>query len=123
MYSSLPSDLQAIIKTVNKISDNGNKDATTLNTTKDKLFLLSLEEIGFTIDDTINFVPGQGTKYEYFTDDTSRVKSYLSGKLSKWWLRSANTDYSYFFFFVDSDGDWNDYSACDTFAVAPAFCI
>ena len=73
--NALPSDLQAVIKEVNKVSDNGNRDKTTLNTTKDKLFLLSFEEVGFTTADSGHFVAGQGMKYEYFTDDNSREKN------------------------------------------------
>ena len=93
VYSSLPSDLQAVIKTVNKVSDNGYEDHTTLNTTQDKLFLFSFEEVGFTTsdDDGQNIVYGQGTKYEYFSDSNSRIK-YLSDSASYWWLRSTDTD-------------------------------
>ena len=122
--NALPSDLQAVIKEVNKVSDNGNGDKTTLNITKDKLFLLSLEEVGFISNDVYGYnVAGQGMKYEYFTDDNSREKQYLSGELSYWWLCSARTDFTYVFFYVYSDGDWSYGSANSSFSVAPAFCI
>ena len=125
VYNSLPLDLQAVIKTVNKVSDNGYVDEITLNTTQDKLFLLSLEEVGFTSSDVNGeYVNRQGTKYAYFTDDNSRIKEYLSGEsTSDWWLRSSNVYDAYFFFGVNSDGDWINFYAHDAFGVAPAFCI
>ena len=123
VYSFLPSDLQAVIKSVDKVSDNGNKNTTTLNTTQDKLFLLSLEEVGFTSSDSPYFVPGQGTKYEYFTDDASRVKSYLNGESMYWWLRSAYTNSGYIFCGVYDDGGYDYNNAYSVFGVAPAFCI
>ena len=123
IYNSLPSDLKPIIKTVNKVSDIGNGDKTTLNTTKDKLFLLSFEEVGFITIDTSYFVPGQGAKYEYFSDDNLRKKKYLSGEPSYWWLRSAYTNNTGCFFGVDLDGNWNYDGAYITNGVAPAFCI
>ena len=122
--NALPSDLQAVIKEVNKVSDNGNGDKTTLNITKDKLFLLSLEEVGFISNDVYGYnVAGQGMKYEYFTDDNSREKQYLSGELSYWWLRSAYANNTNFFFYVFSDGNWDGGYADSTVGVAPAFCI
>ena len=121
VHNALSFDLQAVIKTVNKVSDNGNMETTTLNITKDKLFLLSLEEIG--LSSSYN-VTGQGTKYKCFTDNASRVKSYLSGKSSNWWLRSAHTSVYYVFFGVCSDnGGWNYRYADNTGGVVPAFCI
>ena len=124
IYNSLPSDLQAVIKEVNKVSDNGNMDKTTLNITKDKLFLLSLEEVGFTSNDVYGeYINGQGIKYKYFTDDNSRVKKYLSGELSFWWLRSAYTNDTNNFFFVYFNGDWNYFRANGVNGVVPAFCI
>ena len=124
IYTSLPSDLQIVIKTVNKKSDNGSGDNTTLNITKDKLFLLSLEEVGFTSNDVYReYVNGQGTKYEYFSNGNSRKKKDLSGDLCHWWLRSTRTFNFYFFFLVNFNGNWNSISADLSRGVVPAFCI
>ena len=124
VLTSLPSDLQSVIKTVNKISDNGNKDTTTLNITEDKLFLLSFEEVGFTSANTSYFVPGQGTKYDFFSDNASRTKKYLNKSYDAyWWLRSAYTDYSSIFFRVSLSGSWNNGYADHTNGVVFAFCI
>ena len=125
VHNSLPSDLQAVIKTVNKKSDNGNMNTTILNTTEDKLFLLSLEEVGFTTSDVYGYnVVEQGTKYEYFTDNASRVKSYLSGSIADyWWLRSADAEYTYCFLTVNNDGDCDNFFANDSYGVVFGFSI
>lgn len=124
VHNSLPSDLQTVIKTVNKVSDNGGMNTTTLKTTQDKLFLLSFEEVGFTSSDVDGYyVDGQGIKYEYFIDDSSRIKKCLSGELSDWWLRSAGTYYANGFFDVFSNGDWIVGGANYARGVSPAFCI
>ena len=102
VYNSLPSDLQTVIKTVNKVSDNGDEYTTTLNVTQDKLFLFSNAEVGLDTD-------GQGTKYEYFSDKNSRVKKYLSGSaVSCWWLRSASSCHTYYFCDIYGNGRAGD---------------
>ena len=123
VYSSLPLDLQAVIKTVNKKSNNGNKDTITLNTTQDKLFLLSFEEVGFATSYNHNFVVGEGTKYEFFSDNSSRVKEYLNGESSKWWLRSTYTDYIDYFRCVNDSGAANCANAINGFGVVFGFSI
>ena len=120
VYNALPSDLQTVIKTVNKVSDNGNEDTTTLNTTQDKLFLLSTTEVGFNVS---NDVDGQGTKYEYFSDNNSIIKKYLSGNSNDYWLRSSNTGNSVTFLLILSNGNITDTHSYHPLGVAPAFCI
>ena len=119
---TLPNDLQAVIKTVNKKSDIGNKDTRTLNTTQDKLFLLSTAEVGgdsfsaYDVDD-------QGTQYEYFTDDVSRTKKYLSGNSGSWWLRSTWIGNNTGFFDVNYNGSYGGYDAYVDDGVVFGFCI
>lgn len=117
VYNALPSKLQSVIKTVNKISDTGNKDTSTLVTTQDKLFLFSMEEVGFTEYNSLNFVSGQGTKYEYFADNISRTKD------DYWWLRSTNTNNEYRFHCVMDNGISNSCDADFAIAIVFGFCI
>lgn len=117
---TLPSDLQSVIKTVNKVSDGGYENQT-LKTTQDKLFLFSPEEVGFNL--TSYYVQGQGTKYDYFTDNTSRTKKYLDNNSGGWWLRSAITSNANYFYIVYSDGIDNFYSAYRTSGVVFGFSI
>ena len=118
----LPDDLTSELKNVVKISDAGNKDTSTLIPTVDKLFLLSFEEVGFTSNDYSYFVTGQGTKYEKFTDNASRIKN-LSGSNAKWWLRSASTERNNWFYFVSTNGYYMYDGVTNSNCVAPAFCI
>ena len=118
---TLPSDLQAVIKTVDKKSDVGNMDTTTLKTTEDKLFLFSPEEVGFNL--ISYYVQGQGTKYDYFTDNTSRIKKYLNNNSGYWWLRSACTYDTYGFYFVSSVGSKISHDAHNTYGVVFGFSI
>ena len=97
---TLPNDLQSVIKTVNKISDVGNNNKTTLKTIQDDLFLFSTTEVGF---NPVYAVNGQGTQYEFFIDDTSRIK-YLNSSATRWWLRSANSYDNNIFCDVSEDG-------------------
>ena len=120
VYALLPADLQIEIKEVSKVSDVGNKNITDLMTTNDKLFLLSFKEVGFTSSNSSYFASGQGTQYEKFIDNASRVK-YLSGSAAGWWLRS--TSIASYFFNVGSDGGYYITYANYTYGVAPAFCI
>ena len=124
VYALLPSELQAEIKEVTKISDVGNKNTTDKVETTDKLFLLSFEEVGFTSNNTSYFVAGQGTKYKIYNDNESRIKKNLSDSaIITWWLRSARTNNANYFSDVISSGD-SSYSNADiTRGVAPAFCI
>lgn len=92
LLSSLPSDLQAAIKTVKKKATEGS-NGETITTYPDKLWLFSRVEI-----DGINTQPwvNEGTQYEYWetikngTVKNDRIK-YLSngqGSASHWWLRT-----------------------------------
>ena len=120
VLSSLPNELQSVIKTVNKVSDVGNQDTTTLKTTEDKLFLLSTTEVGgnsYTSWD----VDGQGMQYEFFTDNASRIK-YLNIP-ERWWLRSTSVYGTIYFGGVDSDGSYNGGIVNEGHGVSFAFCI
>ena len=114
----LPADLTPELKDVVKISDVGNMNTSTLIPTVDKLFLLSLEEVGLFYD---NAVTGQGTQYEKFADSNSRIK-YLDNIDTDWWLRSAHTSEIYSFFLI-SGGKGYGNGAGFNYGVAPAFCI
>ena len=85
--------------------------------------MFSPEEVGFIL--TSDYLQGQGTKYEYFIDDNSRVKKNLSGELSFWWLRSANIGSHYFFYHINNNGTCGNYYsvASDTIGVVFGFSI
>ena len=83
IFSSLPADLQNVIKAVNKLTSAGSRSAT-INTTSDKLFLLSEVEI---FGSTTHSKPGEGSQYAYYKAGNSRSKK-SNGSVIAWWERS-----------------------------------
>ena len=104
-YGSLPADLKAVIKTVEKFSDNGRYDyvdeslnpiTPSLTRTEDKIFVASPEELNaynkaYTLE-------GQGTSYIMFTDANSRKADGM------YWTRSTDRRSSHSFCCIDNDG-------------------
>lgn len=93
ILAALPADLQAVIKTVNKIYDKDYSATVTenLGITQDKLFLVSEDEILYTTgkDNPIIFVMlYEGYQYEYFATEANRVKYNTSGEAVAWWTRT-----------------------------------
>ena len=83
LLTKLPSALQNVIKAVNKLTSAGNQSAT-IQTTSDKLFLLSEVEI---FGSTTYSKSGEGSQYAYYKAGNSKVKK-VNGSASEWWERS-----------------------------------
>ena len=79
----MPSEVQSGIKEVNKLTSEGSQSST-INTTADKLFLLSEIEI---FGKTTYSNSGEGRRYAYYSAGNSKVKK-LSGSANAWWERS-----------------------------------
>lgn len=118
IFSSLPADLQTAIKAVNKLTSAGSQSAT-INTTSDKLFLLSEVEI---FGSTVYSKSGEGSQYAYYKAGNSKVKK-VNGSASHWWERSPKGSDSTDFCFVLVGGDTN-YSYADySGGVSFGFCV
>lgn len=114
----MPSEVQAGIREVNKLTSAGNQSAT-INTTADKLFLLSEIEIFGRVS---NSKSGEGTQYDYYKAGNSKVKK-LSDYTWDWWERSPyDTDDTYFCH-VDNSGYDNYNDANGPLGVAFGFCF
>ena len=114
----MPAEVQAGIREVQKKSSAGNQSSS-IQTTNDKLFLLSeIEIFGST---TFSFA-GEGTQYAYYQAGNSKVKN-RSGSAFRWWECSPFSSNAAFFCGVPSDGDATVYSASDSNGVAFAFCF
>lgn len=108
ILATMPSDLQSVIKTVNKKATAGNI-STVIKTSADKLFLFSQVEINNT---TSNGLSGEGVQYQYWKtvkDGTLAVnyRKYLSdgaGAEQYFFTRSPHTSYSDSFYYVGSGG-------------------
>lgn len=83
IFQSLPADLQAVIKTVDKVSDGGYNNAT-LYTTQDKIWIPSLEEVVDATNYLDALTEGQGTRYAdtaarlSYTETGSQLSSVLT---------------------------------------------
>ena len=74
IFATLPNELQAVIKSVKKLSDYGYQgNNSELRETADKVWLPSLEEVGLYPQSGYT-ATGQGTAYAYFTNATTRKK-------------------------------------------------
>ena len=118
ILSKMPTEVQNGIREVNKLTSAGNK-STTINTTADKLFLLSEVEI---FGSTNYSVAGEGTQYDYYKAGNSKVKK-QNGSAAAWWGRSPYASDSERFCMVRSNGNANDASTSYARGVAFGFCF
>jgi hypothetical protein len=114
----MPSEVQAGIREVNKLSSAG-KSSATINTTADKLFLLSEIEIFGSITYSKS---GEGSQYAYYSAGNSKVKNYRSSS-GDWWERSPRNNNSTDFCNVNSSGEPIYNSASIITGVAFGFCF
>ena len=114
----MPTEVQNGIREVNKMTSAGSQSAT-INTTADKLFLLSEIEI-FGSDHYSK--SGEGTQYDYYKAGNSKVKK-LNGSAYSWWERSPYGSNSARFCFVISNGGANYDYASGARGVAFGFCF
>ena len=114
----MPTEVQNGIREVNKLTSAGSRSAT-INTTADKLFLLSEIEI---FGSTTYSKSGEGSQYAYYSAGNSKVKN-LSGSAGIWWERSPNGSSSTHFCRVSSNGSANISSASRSNGVAFGFCF
>ena len=127
LLSQLPSDLQGVIKQVNKKAPAGSQ-STSITTSADKLWLLAEVEVDGT---TSAGYADEGEQYEYWktvkdgTVAADRIK-YLSngsGSAYIWWLRSPYVSLSNLFRYIYSTGSVNGIGANGTRGVSFGFCV
>ncbi len=122
LLSSLPEDLQSVLKLVDKKTSAGNQ-STTINTDSMKIFLFSEVEVSGTVS---HAVEGEGTQYLYFATTANRIK-YLAngtGSVHYWWERSPYVYDSSKFCTVHSGGSIPSASSSDiAHGVCFGFCI
>ena len=118
LLSLMPTEVQQGVKEVNKLTSAGSKSST-INTTADKLFLLSEIEI---FGSTSYSKSGEGTQYDYYKAGNSKIKN-RSGSANNWWERSPSSGNSTNFCYVNSNG-YAIYSyASNSNGVAFGFCF
>lgn len=130
LLSQLPSDLQGVIKQVNKKATAGGAN-TSITTSADKLWLFSEVEIDGT---TSSGYVDEGEQYEYWktakdgtvADDRIKYLSNGSGSKRAWWLRSPWLDPligSGYFRLIGIFGNIGSDYADTTFGVSFGFCV
>lgn len=117
ILSKMPTEVQNGIREVNKLTSAGSHSIT-INTTADKLFLLSEVEI---FGSTTYSAAGEGTQYDYYKAGNSKVKK-LNFAIN-WWERSPYARSSADFCVVTSAGNKSSYGAGGTNGVAFGFCF
>lgn len=107
---AMPSDLRAVIVSVNKVNTPGYG----ASPTQDTLWIPSYTEVGFG--------GNEGSAYGIFTNDSSRIRRFKNSATS-WWLRSVDGP-SKRFNMVNSNGTLGTaHNAIVTNGVVPGFCI
>ena len=128
IYNALPSELQNVIATTRVVSGHGSTSGEANFTSSDKLYLLSAKEVlnGETGYDTAE---AETRQLDYYKNNgvttanhSGAIKQY-NGSNSYWWLRSAHSNRTTNFFFMDGNGDWSNDNAGAIYGVAPAFRI
>ena len=118
ILNMMPAEVKAAIRDVQKKSSAGSQSSS-IQTTNDKLFLLSeIEIFGST---TYSFA-GEGKQYDYYKAGNSKVKN-RSGSASFWWERSPYSSYSAGFCSVRSNGSAVANYASASRGVAFGFCF
>lgn len=118
ILNMMPAEVKAAIRDVQKKSSAGNQSSS-IQTTNDKLFLLSeIEIFGST---TYSFA-GEGKQYDYYKAGNSKVKN-LSGSAYHWWERSPYSSISTYFCRVTSGGNAGADIASNSYGVAFGFCF
>ena len=130
IYNAIPSEIKNAIIDTTVVSGHGSTSGETNFTSTDKLYLLSTAEVwaqgsSNTIgDDTARDVTRQLDYYKNLgTSTTNRSGAIKKNGTSDsyWWLRAACSNISYYFFRVNTIGDWDNSNAIHTLGVAPAF--
>ncbi len=114
----MPAEVQNGIREVNKLTSAGDRSAT-INTTADKLFLLSEIEIFGRVSESKR---GEGTQYDYYKAGNSTVKK-RNGSADFWWERSPSGSDSAYFCAVNSRGAASYLNASNEYSVAFGFCF
>ena len=114
----MPTEVQNGIREVNKLTSAGGASST-INTTADKLFLLSEIEI---FGRSTYSKSGEGAQYDYYKAGNSKVKN-RNGSPFGWWERSPVGSLSLSFCFVQNTGNAYYSLATNTFGVAFGFCF
>ena len=128
--AKLPIDLQSVIADTTVVSGHGStRGETNFISKDDKMYLLSTAEVWArgVSNDTARSSTRQLDYYENNKVTTSKysgaIKKNNAGSAARWWLRTANSGDSSFFYCVESSGVKYSNFPSSSYGVAPAFRI
>lgn len=126
--SAMPSDLQAVLKTTTKYSDNtggGSNTASYVTATSEEVFLLAEFEVFGTRSYANSAEKNYQAQYAWYSAGNSKVRYRHSstGSTAYWWLRSVRADSSNIFCIVSTSGSAGAAYANYSYGFAPAFCV
>lgn len=129
VWDLLPEEWQDVINPAIKKTSMGNAGSTILKS-EDKLFLLSVSEVGLTSSDSTSarIFNNEGTQYPIFSDNSSRVRYNLKStgendSAGWWWLRSPLPTDTAQFQYVKSNGTLDSDKAYYPNYLCFAFCV
>lgn len=124
---ALPADLRAVLKPVQKYTNNtGNSSSqSAVTATTDYMFLLGEPEVFGSATYANSYEANYQEQYTYYASGNSKVKYRhdSTGSTAIWWERSPYAGNSDDFCFVGSSGYADGYAASYSFGVAPAFAV
>lgn len=126
--SAMPSDLQAVLKTTTKYSDNtggGSNTASYVTAISEEVFLLAEFEVFGTRSYANSAEKNYQAQYAWYSAGNSKVRYRHSstGSTAHWWLRSVYAGNSYSFCVVVTSGGASYSAAYHSIGFAPAFCV
>lgn len=118
ILNSMPTAVKNAIREVNKLSSAGSQSSS-IDTTADKLFLLSEIEIFGRVTYSKS---GEGSQYAYYTAGNTKVKN-RAGSAANWWGRSPSAGGTTNFCRVNNTGTASYKNANSMNGVAFGFCF
>lgn len=124
----MPSDLQDVLKTVNKYTDNhgnaGGDIESYVTATQDKVFLLAEYEVLGTSNGTNTYEKNSQARYDYYKNSTPlRYRDLDNSQKALWWLRSPMHTNNTKFINISTSGGYQTLSATSSLGFAPAFVV
>ena len=124
---ALPADLRAVLKPVQKYTNNTGESSSqsAVTATTDYMFLLGEPEVFGSTTYANEYEANYQEQYAYYTSGNSKVKYRhdSTGSAAYWWERSPTASYFNFFCRVGSNGSASGGIASGSSGVAPAFAV
>lgn len=126
--NALPTDLQNILKTVTKYTDNtgGNSDSLSNVTATTETICLEAEfEVHGTRTYANSYEQNKQQQYDYYKNGNSKVRYKYNSTSDTvwWWNRSPHFNSSDCFCFVTTEGTAGFYNSRGRYAIAPCFYV